>query len=72
MDANNSFHVKFIATEAPTFFGYIISVLAKVCTEQGYLELENEINFICFYYVSILYPMMSPSIRYSNCIFVNN
>ena len=28
MDADNSFYVKFIATEAPTFFWYIISVLA--------------------------------------------
>ena len=28
MDADNSFYVKFIATYAPTFFGYIISVLA--------------------------------------------
>ena len=30
MDADNSFYVKFIATEAPTFFGYIVSVLAMV------------------------------------------
>ena len=30
MDADNSFYVKFIATEAPTFFWYIISVLAMV------------------------------------------
>ena len=30
MDANNSFFVKSIATYAPTFFGYIISVLAMV------------------------------------------
>ena len=30
MDADNSFYVKFIATEVPTFFGYIISVLAMV------------------------------------------
>ena len=30
MDANNSFYVKSIATYAPTFFGYIISVLANV------------------------------------------
>ena len=30
MDADNSFYVKFIATEAPTFFGYIILVLAMV------------------------------------------
>ena len=30
MDADYSFYVKFIATYAPTFFGYIISVLAMV------------------------------------------
>ena len=30
MDANNYFYVKSIATYAPTFFGYIISVLAIV------------------------------------------
>ena len=33
MDADNSFYLKFIATYAPTFFRYIISVLAMVrCT----------------------------------------
>ena len=30
MGADNSFYVKFIANEAPTFFGYIILVLAMV------------------------------------------
>jgi hypothetical protein len=30
MDAKNSFYVKFIATYAPKFFGFIISVLAMV------------------------------------------
>ena len=30
MDADNSFYLKFIPTYAPTFFGYIISVLAIV------------------------------------------
>ena len=30
MNADNSFYVKFIATYAPTFFGFIISVLAMV------------------------------------------
>ena len=30
MGADYSFYVKFIATRAPTFFGYIISVLASV------------------------------------------
>ena len=33
MDADNSFYVKFIATEVPTFFGYIISVLAMVIND---------------------------------------
>ena len=35
MDADNSFYVKFIATYAPTFFGYIISVLAMVGVPRG-------------------------------------
>ena len=30
MDADDSFHVEFIAIETPTFFGCIISVLAMV------------------------------------------
>ena len=30
MGADYSFYVKFIATRAPTFFGYIISVLTNV------------------------------------------
>jgi hypothetical protein len=30
MDADNSFYVKFIVTEAPAFLGYIISVVAMV------------------------------------------
>ena len=30
MEANKSFYVKFIATYAPPFLGYIISVLAMV------------------------------------------
>ena len=30
MDADNSFYVKFIATEEPIFFGYSISVFAMV------------------------------------------
>ena len=35
MGANNSFYVKSIATYAPTFLGYIISVLAMVqCNSQ--------------------------------------
>ena len=34
MGADEPFYVKFIATEAPTFFGYIISVLASVFPED--------------------------------------
>ena len=34
MDAYNSFYMKLIATEALTFVGYIISVLAMVKTDQ--------------------------------------
>ena len=30
MDVDNSFYVKFIATYVPTFFWYIISVLARM------------------------------------------
>ena len=37
MDADNSFYVKFIATYAPTFFGYIISVLAMVLWQITYI-----------------------------------
>ena len=33
MDVDNSFYVKFIATYALTFFGYMISVLAMVTKE---------------------------------------
>ena len=43
MDADNSFYVKFIATEAPTFFGYIISVLASVCgpiMKYGWVKID--------------------------------
>ena len=32
--ANNSFYVKFIATFAPIFFGYIISILAIVVSKK--------------------------------------
>ena len=36
--ADNSIYVKSIATYAPTFFGYIISVLAIV-TDQIYISM---------------------------------
>ena len=35
--ADYSFYVKFIATCSPTFFGYIISVLAMVSNLKRYL-----------------------------------
>ena len=34
LGAEYSSYAKFIATEAPTFFGYIISVLASVAADQ--------------------------------------
>ena len=41
MGADYSFYVKFIATRAPTFFGYIISVLASVIKETLVLEAHG-------------------------------
>ena len=38
MGADYPFYVKFIATRAPTFFGYIISVLAHVGTTPNQTE----------------------------------
>jgi hypothetical protein len=52
MDADNSFYVKFIATYAPTFFGYIISVLAMVAhaqlTRKTTLKTETQTGFFQF------------------------
>ena len=46
MGADNLFYVKFIATYAPTFFGYIISVLAIVSIPaQKSHELESNVKF---------------------------
>jgi hypothetical protein len=42
MDADNSFYVKFIATEALTFFGYIISVLAMVIRLQLFNTIPTD------------------------------
>ena len=39
MDAEYLSYVKFIATRAPTFFGYTISVLASVV----YLDLKHNV-----------------------------
>ena len=53
MDVDNSFYVKSIVTYAPTFFGYIISVLAMVqeltaliCMlwQLGWFVLEDEVS----------------------------
>ena len=46
MGANYSFNVKFIATRAPTFFGYIILVLAivPVSPQNHYLLSLIEFN----------------------------
>ena len=43
MGADNSFYVKSIATYAPTFFGYIISVLAIVWTTR---QLKYDRDFM--------------------------
>ena len=45
MGANYSFYVKFIATFALTFFGYIISVLASVSIQY---HLFDQKDFPCF------------------------
>ena len=42
MGADYSFYVKFIATRAPTFFGYIISVLASVIPELTVIAVHYE------------------------------
>ena len=44
MDADNSFYVKYIATYAPTFFGYIISDLAMVLADENEIDLESKEN----------------------------
>jgi hypothetical protein len=41
MDADNSFYVKFIANYAPTFSGYIVSVLAMVKGQADGRQKEN-------------------------------
>ena len=42
MGAEYLFYVKFIATEAPTFFGFIISVLASVITENRSVQWDPQ------------------------------
>ena len=45
MDAHNSFYVKFIATEEPTFLGYIIQVLTMVSNHDPPNLLKNTTLF---------------------------
>ena len=56
MDADNTFYVKFIATFAPTFFEYIISVLAivkiKQDSELASLTLSGPVRQASFFYKS--------------------
>ena len=47
MGADYSFYMKSIATYAPTFFGYIISVLAKVL----YLHIRFFQDFLIAYVI---------------------
>ena len=46
MDAEYLSYVKFIVTEAPTFFGYIISVLAIVVKEESINVKERSIFYL--------------------------
>ena len=48
MGADYSFYVKFIATRAPTFFGYIISVLASVRSIKTLISHLKKISYSCF------------------------
>ena len=53
MDADNSFYVKFIATYAPTFLGFIISVLAMVNVNRILTRktaCESNLPFQCHKY----------------------
>ena len=53
MDAVNSFYVKFIGNEAPTFFGYIISVLAMVYYQVHLIKINHNVFFLyCLYQTS--------------------
>ena len=49
MGADYSFYVKFIATRAPTFIGYIISVLASVKCKQIVPMYQNKYQYIYFF-----------------------
>ena len=44
MGADYSICVKFIATRAPTLFGYIISVLAYVHMYKIYIEIPDRVG----------------------------
>ena len=46
MGADHSFFVKFIATRAPTFYGYIISVLASVSENNYDGTYFKKLNFL--------------------------
>ena len=52
MDADNSFYVKSIATYAPIFFGYIISVLAIVDCDSERLLCIYKAKSTVFYWNS--------------------
>ena len=57
MDAENSLYVKSIATEAPIFFGYIISVLASVpkyVHQNMYMQWSQNLNRVAFEIVSAI------------------
>ena len=55
MGADYSFYVKSIATCAPTFFGYIISVLASVSYVFALYVLQHYDNLLPVFVIVILY-----------------
>jgi hypothetical protein len=55
MNADSSFYVKFITTEAPTFFGYIISVLAMVFMTFFITRTKWKKLFISMNYQKVLH-----------------
>ena len=52
MGADYQFYVKFIATRAPTFFEYIISVLGSVALELTTLRYAKMAIYLFRHYLS--------------------
>ena len=58
LGANNSFYVKSIATYAPTFFGYIISVLAIVAALYWNIDTLAAMMQISFNFIPTKYYLL--------------